>query len=79
VRKEEFDQFALQRPFKPFVVRQVDGRKFTFTSPEQFLVSRSTIFTLDRKGDGLLISLGLVATVHMKERNGNGRSRRRGR
>lgn len=76
MHKEEFDQFAVRQPFRPSVVRLVDGRRFTFRSPEQHLVSRRAIYTLDKKGDGLIISLDLIPTVHVNERNGNGRTRR---
>lgn len=70
VRKEEIDKIAGQRPFQSFEVRLVDGRIFRFDSPERFIVSRSAIHTLDEKGDGLLISLALISTVHLS--NGNG-------
>jgi len=71
VRKEEFEKIARQKPFKRFEVRLVDGRKFLFTSPEQFIVGRTTIAALDEDGEYVLINLGRVATVH--ERNGNGK------
>ena len=71
MRKEELDTIARQRPFRPFEVRLIDGRKFRFYSPEQFIVSRSAIYTLDKNGDGLLISLDLIATIRM----GNGARR----
>jgi hypothetical protein len=74
VRKEEIDKVARRRPFQPFSVRLVDGRTFSFKSPEQFIVSNSAILTLDREGDGLLINLGLIATIHL--RNGNGKKSR---
>lgn len=65
MRKEELDTIARKRPFQPFEVRLVDGRKYRFRSPEQFIVSRSAIHTLDENGDGLLISLDLIATIRM--------------
>lgn len=74
MRKEEIDKVARRRPFQPFSVRLVDGRTFSFKSPEQFIVSNSAILTLDREGDGLLINLGLIATIHL--RNGNGKKSR---
>jgi len=70
MRKEELDQVARQRPFEPIEVRLVDGLVFRFDSPEQFIVSRSAIHTLDAQGDGLLINLGLIATVKLRHRNG---------
>lgn len=70
MRKEELDHVARRRPFEPIEMRLVDGRIFRFDSPEQFIVSRSAIYTLDDEGDGLLISLGLIATVKMRHKNG---------
>ena len=37
--------------------------RFRFTKMEQFLVGREILMTLDRKGDPLHISLGLITTV----------------
>lgn len=75
MRKEEFDKVARKRPFQPFTVRLIDGQTFTFKSPEQFIVSNSAILTLDKEGDGLLINLGLIATVHLRNGNGSKKSR----
>jgi len=66
MRREELDKIARQRPFQAFEVRLVDGRTFKFNSPEEFLVSRSAIVTLDREGDTLLINLGLIATIQIR-------------
>lgn len=74
MRKEELDKVARQRPFQPFEVRLVDGRVFRFSSPEQFIVSRSAIHTLDEAGDGLLINLALIATLRVRSRNGSKRA-----
>ncbi|MBI2901656.1 MAG: hypothetical protein HYY17_15845 [Planctomycetes bacterium] len=70
MRKEEFDKIARQQPFQPFEVRLVDGRIFRFKSSEQFIVTRSAIITVDEEADGLLINLGLIATIRV----GNGRA-----
>lgn len=66
MRREELDKLARQRPFQPFEVRLVDGRTFRFKSSEEFLVSRSAIVTLDKEGDTLLINLGLIATIQIR-------------
>ena len=66
MRREELDKIARQRPFQPFEVRLVDGRTFRFNSSEEFLVSRSAIVTLDKEGDTLLINLGLIATIQIR-------------
>ena len=63
MRKESVDKFTTRRPFEPFEIRLIDGERFRFTRVEQFIVSRSEIATLDRKGALLLISLGLIATI----------------
>lgn len=36
--------------------------------PEQFIVSRSAIHTLDRNGDGYLISLPLISRIRILRR-----------
>ena len=63
MNKGAIDKFAAQRPFKPFEIRLVDGRRFRFSRIEQFVVARDVIMTLDRKGDPVHISLGLITTV----------------
>jgi hypothetical protein len=69
MRKEEVDAFALSRPFEPFEIRLVDGQRFQFRSPEQFIVARTTIMTVSRSGDPLLIGMPLIATI--RRLNGN--------
>lgn len=76
MRKADFDKVAGERPFRPFEVRLVDGRVYRFKSPEGFVVSPTAVFTLDAKGEVLVISLGLVATLHQLPRNGNGKGHR---
>ena len=63
--KDEVDQIARKKPFEPFEVRLVDGERWTFRSPEQFIVSRSAIHTLDRHGDGHLLSLPLISKIRI--------------
>lgn len=74
MRKEELDEWAKARPFEPFEVRLVDGHRFRFRSPEQFIVSRSAIMTLDEKGDAMFVSLEMIATVRALKRNGRSRN-----
>lgn len=66
--KEEVDHIARKKPFEPFEVRLVDGERWTFRSPEQFIVSRSAIHTLDKNGDGYLISLPLISRIRILRR-----------
>ena len=66
MRREEVDKIARQKPFQAFEVRLVDRCVFRFKSPEEFLVSRSAIVTLDEEGDTLLINLGLIATIQIR-------------
>lgn len=73
MRKEDIDAFALKRPFVPFEIRLVDGQRFTFTRIEEFLVGRTALITLDRRGVALHISMHLIATVGPPSR---GRRRR---
>jgi hypothetical protein len=63
VRKDDVDQFAARRPFEPFEIRLVDGRGFRFTKVEQFIVGRTSVGALTRKGDILLINMGLISTI----------------
>jgi hypothetical protein len=72
MRKEDVEKLLRERPFKPFEVRMIDGHRFRFHSPEQILVSNGAIWTLDGKGDVMVISLGLIAAL----RQGNGHGRR---
>jgi hypothetical protein len=71
--REDLERLAAARPFQPFEVRLVDGRVFRFRSPEQFLVGRSTLVTLDEEGCPVHINIGLIATIRV--RNGSRRSR----
>ncbi len=63
--KEEVDEIARKKPFRPFEVRLVDGERWVFRSPEQFIVSRTAIHTLDRKGNGHLLSLPLISKIRI--------------
>lgn len=71
MRQADFERIARDKPFRPFEVQLVDGRKYQFKSPEEFVVGKSVILTIDKKGLPLLINLGLVSTV--QRLNGNGR------
>lgn len=74
MRKADIDSWARRRPFLPFEVQLVDGQRFRFQSPEQLIVDRTAIFTLDEKGDGMFISLDMIATVRALKRNGRSRN-----
>jgi len=76
VRKEDVDEFAARRPFKPFEVRLVDGQRFRFTKVEQFIVGRSIIAALSRDGNVIHISIALISTVRPVGSNGKRQSRR---
>ena len=76
MHKEEIDKLIRAKPFAPFEVRMVDGQKYRFRSPEQLIVSRSAILTLDKNNDVEIISLVMIASVHVRNRR-NGRSRKK--
>lgn len=63
MRKQDIDALALRRPFDPFEIRLVDGQRFRFTSPEQLLVGRTTVVTMDREGTPVIINLQMIATL----------------
>ena len=67
MRREEIERVGRRRPFQPFVVELIDGKRYRFRSPEQFIVSRSAIHTLDRHFDPILISLSRIATVRVEK------------
>ncbi len=64
MRRDEVEAVAKRRPFTPFEARLVDGRTFRFTSPEQFVLTRSAIYTADSKGRGLIIDYLMITTLH---------------
>ena len=63
MRKNEVDKFAFQRPFKPFEVRMADGHRYRFTKLEQFVVTNNAILTVDRRGDPLFLSVGMITAI----------------
>lgn len=76
MRKQDVDEYAGRRPFQPFEIRLVDGQRFRFTKIEEFLVGRTPLATVTRKGNLRLISLGLISTIGPAA---GGRRRPRGR
>ena len=72
MRKADIDQLAHRRPFEPFEIRLVDGRRFLFTRVEQFIVGRTALVALTKKGDIVLINMGLISTIHPARSNGRG-------
>lgn len=82
MRKEDVDQFAAKRPFEPFEIQLVGGRRVQFKYIEQFIVGRSTLVTTDRRGEIELISIGLIESIGPLSSRGKRRSggnRRKGR
>jgi hypothetical protein len=76
MRKEDVDRFALARPFTPFEVRMNDGQRFRFRRVEEFLVGRTALMTLDRRGNFQLVNMGLISTVGPLRSDGRRRPRR---
>jgi predicted component of type VI protein secretion system len=66
MRREEIERVARRKPFQPFVVELIGGKRYRFKSPEQFIVTRSAIHTLDRNFDPVLVSLSMIATVKVE-------------
>ena len=60
--KQDVDKFAMKRPFEPFEIQLVSGKRYRFKSVEEVMVGRTTLATMDR-GDVRLISIGLIATI----------------
>jgi hypothetical protein len=63
MRREDIDKYAAKRPFEPFEVRLVDGHRYRFTHGERFLVGRTTLVKMDRRGEVRFISIGLVTEI----------------
>ena len=61
--KDDVDKFAAKRPFEPFEIQLVGGRRYQFKAIEQFIVGRTTMVTTDRRGDIQHISIGLIETI----------------
>jgi len=76
MRKSDIDQFATRRPFEAFEIRLVDGQRFLFTRVEQFIVGRTAMGALTKKGDIFLINMGLISTIHPAKSNGRGHARK---
>ncbi|HXG60079.1 MAG TPA: hypothetical protein VNO22_01785 [Planctomycetota bacterium] len=76
MRKADIDKFASRRPFVPFEVRLVDGRRYRFTEVERFMVGRTTIVSMDRRGEVRFISIGLITEIGPLSHGGKRRPRR---
>ncbi len=74
MRKEDLEQFSRRRPFEPFLIRLVDGQIFQFNHPEELIIGRTAISTLDDEENFVLINLSLISTA--KPVNGQGKKRR---
>jgi len=73
MRKADVDEYAALRPFKPFEVRMVDGRRYRFNRIEQFLVAREHLVTLDRRARTIFLSIGLIVSIGPATRGGKRR------
>ena len=60
--KQDVDKYAAKRPFEPFEIQLVNGKRYRFRSVEELMVGRTTVVTMDR-GDVRLISIGLIVTI----------------
>lgn len=76
MRKAEVDEYARRRPFEPFELKLVDGQRFRFEHPEQFLVSAHHVITLDKRARAVYISIGLISTISPAGKGGTRRPRR---
>jgi hypothetical protein len=76
MRKQDVDEFARKRPFEPFELKLVDGQRHRFQHPEEFLVARDHIITLDRRARTVFIRIGLITTIGPVTRGGMRRPRK---
>ena len=72
--KQDVDKFAGKRPFEPFEIQLVGGRRFQFKYIEQFIVGRTTLVTTDRRGEIQHISIGLIESIGALSSRGKRRS-----
>ena len=77
-RKEYVDQFTLRRPFEPFEINPVEGQHVRFKRIEEFLVGRNEVVTTTRRGQVIMISLGLISTIGPLSSGGRRRPRNGG-
>ena len=73
--KQDVDKFAMKRPFEPFEIRLVNGKRYRFRSVEEVMVGRTTLVTMER-GDVQLISIGMISTIVPWSSGGRRRPRR---
>ena len=74
--KEDVDKYAAKRPFEPFEIRLTDGHRYRFTKVEQFMVGRTTLVSMDRRGEVRFISIGLITEIGPLSLGGKRRPRR---
>lgn len=77
MRKENVDAFASPRPFQPFEIRLVDGKRFRVRSVEQFIVGKYHVAVMNAKGIIVTLGLGLIATIRPLVARRGGSPRRR--
>ena len=73
MRKDDVDKFAAKRPFEPFEIHLVGGRRYQFKAVEQFIVGRTTLVTTDRRGEIQMISIGLIESIGLLSSRGKRR------
>jgi hypothetical protein len=76
MRKADVDEYAAIRPFRPFEVRMVDGRRFRFNRIEQFLVAREHLVTLDHRARTVFLNIGLIVSIGPTTKSGRRRPRK---
>lgn len=77
MRKRDVDEYARKRPFQPFELRMVDGQRYSFAHPEEFLVASDYVITLNRQHRAVWISIGLITTIGPVTRQGRRRPRKK--
>ena len=63
MRKRDVDEFARKRPFQPFRRKLVHGPRHRFHPPEEFLVARDPVVTVDRRARTVFIGIGRISTI----------------
>jgi len=73
MRRDEVEKIVQERPFRPFEIRLVDGERWNFSSPEQYVLTKGTIKAQDRKGWTHYLDLNLILKITIMN-DGIGRS-----
>lgn len=62
-RAKDVEGFAKARPFQPFEIQLVDGRRFRLKSIESFVIGRSAMPVLSPEGILVHVGIGLISTL----------------